>query len=234
MDPTTSQKLKSPSLAGSQRPISSFKQQSTAFSSVTDHDRNNLASDLNNLVSAGRMLGREATLPIQLNEESPSNDKLCEMSSSPDCRKSEIRRIVNLRFARIVDSAIDHFSYKKKQEIEDTKAPLYEERRSLESDSIDEGNETLDKEEFSRKKREIQDLRREIAAKERSGKDQQNVLLRLAYDVNSLRGRVQDPFAVIYGYNMSRLRQSLRNKSQNWIQNWRKRRSMLRNLWSSL
>ncbi len=114
--------------------------------------------------------------------------------------RGEIRRNVNLKFTRLVDSAIDHFGFKKRTEGEEAKQQP-EELRSVVSDSLEEeedGNDetVVDKSAFVQKNKEIQDLKREIAIRDKCGAEQREAMLHLSYDVRSLKDRVQNPFEV--------------------------------------
>eukprot|EP00826_Nyctotherus_ovalis_P058499 TRINITY_DN8044_c0_g1_i6.p1 TRINITY_DN8044_c0_g1~~TRINITY_DN8044_c0_g1_i6.p1 ORF type:complete len:206 (-),score=27.13 TRINITY_DN8044_c0_g1_i6:783-1400(-) len=100
------------------------------------------------------------------------------------------RHTTNSRFIRLVDTAIDHFSYRKRQ-VEN----CIDERKS-ESESFDEANESISVDEFVRKKQEICDIQKEIGQKDRMRVENQRAIQKLQFDINSLRAVAKDPTSV--------------------------------------
>jgi hypothetical protein len=103
----------------------------------------------------------------------------------------EPKHSTNPRFFRLIDSAIENFEYKKGQE-----RGLMDERKS-ESDSLDEANESISEEEFISKKQEINDIKKEIVQKDKARLEQQRKILKLTFDISSLKAIAKDPLTVL-------------------------------------
>jgi len=197
-------KIQSPLARASNRPMSAY-------------NRSNFASMATNVEtlpgSVNTALPKEENITESLKpqdvfiahlktEESPSEskDRLPEATSVRDLKKHDLKRTTNPKFSRLMESAIDHFSFKKKQEgFDDTKANVVEERKS--ESSFDENNETLDQDEYIRKKREAVDLRKEIANRSKVLSEQQQIILKLRFDMNALKSRVRDPKQIRMKFN---------------------------------
>lgn len=100
------------------------------------------------------------------------------------------RHTANPRFIRLMDTAIDHFSYRKRQ------AEDYVDERKSESESFDEASESISTDEFVRKKQEICDIQKEIEQKDKMRIENQRAIQKLQFDINSLRAVAKDPTSV--------------------------------------
>ncbi len=142
---------------------------------------------------------------LQAHEAAPARDSSrasnefpsAERSSAVEGKRPGFKRSVNPKVSRMLDAAVDHFGYKKRPEtaVEETR-PQFEDRRSVESDSLDEATETIDRETFARQKREAQDLRKELAKVAKACAEQEHNAKAMEYEVRCLRAKVQNPAAV--------------------------------------
>jgi len=106
--------------------------------------------------------------------------------------RTELKYPTNPRFFRLIDSAIEHFGYEGGQE-----KGIVDERKS-ESDFIDEGNGSISEEELMNKRQEINDIKKEIAQKNRIRLEQQRKILKLTFDINNLKAMAKDPMTVLH------------------------------------
>ena len=127
----------------------------------------------------------------ELEAQKKTESEFPKMESKPssDAKVFDMKRINNPRLARLIESSIDQFGFKKQQT---AVMDPFDDRKS-ESDSAEESTETVDNDEFLSKKQEILDVKKELALRQKCSLEQRDKILKLMFDTNMLKARVQNP-----------------------------------------
>ncbi len=139
-------------------------------------------------------LAMSSEIRSQQSECSPS--RTSGIRTPSDFRRLELRRNDSGKFVRTIEAAVRYFGDKK---VEIRKEPQREEHDSTEP--IEEESQSVDFGEYSNMKRELKEVKQELTEKERQAYEQNRKILKLEFDLRTLKTQVQDPFEVPRGHD---------------------------------
>eukprot|EP00826_Nyctotherus_ovalis_P038876 TRINITY_DN3678_c0_g1_i5.p1 TRINITY_DN3678_c0_g1~~TRINITY_DN3678_c0_g1_i5.p1 ORF type:complete len:247 (+),score=70.71 TRINITY_DN3678_c0_g1_i5:106-741(+) len=167
----------------------------------------------------------QSTFALQLSVQpveicaSVSNTKLAPLSTSKDMRLASANQSLHNTLELAVQSFAD------KRQLEDISRRYAEAEKSAEMDAVLEDDEVVNKETYALKKKELQDLVKELNERDAFVNQQKAIIQRLNHQVRILKTQVQDPLEVLL-LRESRLKSSIRTRCFKWKMNSKKPKSL--------